>query len=96
MLWDIVFKFFVQYIFGGIIYDGTSVRSYYSTVGRIFVSDGGLHGDLATITIDLFNYRFPLGNYLSLIATIITMVVILVLCCALIKKIYNICAHVIG
>lgn len=108
MLWNVVYEFFVKYIFGGYLLDNYgALKEYYTIYGFIFTE----HGDyditggadmLADIVIHSNNYGFnspmymSMGNYLSFIATLITMVAIVLICCALIKKIYNMCAHIIG
>lgn len=98
MLWNEVLDFFVRYVFGG-----------YDSNGDIYNSFLGItyNGDDITlvdtyVSLNFFdansesNLQIMLGNYLSLIATIITMVAILLICCLFIKKIYNMCAHIIG
>lgn len=100
MLWDIIMQFYITKIFGG-FYGG----NYYTAfLGNSVDEHGTLLGSISTNEIRFFKIigndgyeRFlTLGNYLSLIATLISMVVILILCCLLVKKIYNICAHIIG
>lgn len=111
MLWDVVYEFFVKYIFGGAYfgdyYGGLLGDNFYSLGGN--VTDDGFNTYNVAIKIGLFDNSYfmnegalidslymPLGNYLSLIATIISMVVIVVLACLFIKKIYNMVAHIIA
>lgn len=106
MLWDVVFKFFVQNIFGGVLFNNGEAIYYSGELGALWYgsdfTQNGFNTSVAMIESPLLhrwtlnNIYMPLGNYLSLIATIITMVVIVVLCCLLIKKIYNMVAHVIA
>lgn len=56
---------------------------------------------VSDITINFGNsINYPgvmgLDLYLSLICSLISLIVIIILCCLFIKKIYNMCAHVIG
>jgi len=97
MLWNVVFEFYVKYIFGGVL-SSSSSGSYAGILGHYYDSDLGSWLPLNTwnYSVELFGINIPFGNYLSLIATIISMVAIVVLACLFIKKIYNICAHVIG
>lgn len=88
MLWDIVYNFFITYIF-----------PLESTIDVNWTDDNSF--DVMGLNIikayDINeNFYLSLPAYLSLIATIISMVVIVLICCALIKKIYNMCAHIIG
>ena len=97
MLWDIIRDFFVIHIFGGCSSTGdyyepflfkdlfTGDDYYTSTFPFYKVDDGG--GSIIGVSF---------GDYFSLIATIISMVAIVLICCMLIKKIYNMCAHIIG
>lgn len=91
MLWDIVYDFFVHHIFGGV---DTQLENTYAFIG--FDSDDNL---LSTLDIkfdffkiidqesgELVSYSYNLGNYLSLIATIITIVIIVTLCALFIWK----------
>lgn len=100
MLWDIIYDFFVHHVFGG--YDTNDVI-HSAFFGEGYNVDDGLNPfatyEINAITLkDLYGTEvsFSLGNYLSFIATLITMVAIVLICCALIKKIYNMCAHIIG
>lgn len=96
MLWDIIRDFFVVHIFGGT----DSNFGVYNPMLFNNDNDGDFYTN--TVYIKLFQdldgspLYWSVGDYLSTVATIITMVVILLLCCALIKKIYNMCAHIIG
>lgn len=93
MLWNIIFEFYVKYIFGGYIYG----NAYSSTVGDVLINDSLTGANLTAFRAFTMDYgALSWGNYLSLIATLITMVAIVLICCALIKKIYNMCAHIIG
>ena len=105
MLWDVVRDFFVMYIFGGF----TSTHDFYGgTIGSICMVDAGpeyYNGTTGDVFLPLktFNSDFEMvgdyitiGDWLSTTATIISLVIIVYLCCMLIKQIYNICAHVIG
>jgi len=87
MLWNVVYEFFVRYIFGG-YYDGViyEARLSYST----FIEDDEMFEDAFVNSNHLlFNTNFldrdggvvsmSLGNYLSLIATIITINSIIIL-----------------
>ena len=87
MLWNDIFNFFTRYIFGG--YD--SVGNLYNgafgyvinsqgdgenlTIGDVCLSFKG-YSDTGSGLFDYMNF----GNYLSLIATIITIVAILLFC----------------
>lgn len=109
MFWDIVYNFFIQHIFGGF---DTFGNGYTSSLGIGFYNNNGTDITDDFLTTDAWlinlngafqydgdyysNFYMPIGNYLSLIATIISMVAIVVLCCLFIKKIYNMCAHIIG
>lgn len=104
MLWNVIITFYIQYIFGGVYFSDELGRyvEYPGILGTNFF-EGSYDTDWYTSNIDFFKIvsgdnvaYLSLGNYLSIIATIITMIVIVVLCCQLIKKIYNMCAHVIG
>lgn len=93
MLWDIIRDFFVQHIFGG--------EDSMGFLHDITLGNGDLYGtDVKIHFANLTDYNgelnYSLSDYLSTIASIITIVVILLICCALIKKIYNMCAHIIG
>lgn len=93
MLWNVVYEFFLKYVFGGIFRDVNGNLIAYSSAFLSYadgVSYTTIGGD-----ITIFGVPFSLGNYLSLIATIISMIVIVVLACLFIKKIYNMCAHII-
>ena len=98
MLWDIVRDFFVRYIFGGYTSNGDFCASY----GMDFGNDDYI--SQLCIKTSFFNSEYLndnnvvmcLGDYLSTIATIISMVIIVVIACLFIKKIYNMCAHIIG
>lgn len=100
MLWDIIFDFFVHYIFGGI---DSQNNVYPATLGGFFYNGESRYQSISTSNPLKFNNWFLdiniywcTGNYFSFIATIISIVVIFILCCLLVKKIYNICAHIIG
>lgn len=73
-LYDIIYEFYLNYIFNAVIYGDFM----YSTI------------------VDIGGYGTDLSDYFCSIATIITLVAIVLICCALIKKIYNMCAHIIG
>jgi len=94
MLWDVVRDFFVHYVFGGI----DSAEEYFGTnlgwFTTIDYSEDLYDADTWIFTIG--DYKYSLSNWLSTMATIISMIIIVVLACLFIKKIYNICAHVIG
>lgn len=77
MLWNVVRDFFVSHIFGGITSQGVDYGAY-------------LNDNFTTLDIiydlDVNNgVGISLGDYLSTIATIICMVVIVLLCCLFIK-----------
>lgn len=93
MLWNIVYEFFVRYIFGGYLTIGEQDYAFWSTFA--YDSNGTIYY-LNKTEITLFGSTITLGNYFAFLATFISMVVIVFLCCLLIKKIYNMCAHVIG
>lgn len=103
MLWNIVYEFFVKYIFGG-SFNGLEYQALLGDVWNITDIEDIYYEESYTSSLISFNFDNPwgnnfamsLGNYLSLVATLITMVAIVLICCALIKKIYNMCAHIIG
>lgn len=102
MLWNTVYEFFVKYVFGGVLHS----QQYFALFGSLYDNQSGepyYDLSMSDVLVGQFevvdaSYKMPmfLGNYLALIATIITMVAIVLLCCAFIKKIYNMCAHIIG
>jgi hypothetical protein len=88
MLWDLIRDFFVTHIFGG--YD--SVGNTYGGVVGFFDGDLWYSNELGTNAQNVFaddniSGQFYLGDYLSTIATIISITIIVVLCCLFIKKI---------
>lgn len=99
MLWNSIYEFFVLYVFGGYIADGepvggllgaildTSDNTFYEiNTSSIFIFNGS-YGDQGGV---LYPFTMSLGNYLSLIATIITLVAILLFCVFIIKKIIGV------
>lgn len=92
-----------MHVFGGYLGD-TSYNAYipylwFDTDNEEYVAaNSNIDVIFKTNFVDFYgnNISMSLGNYLSLIASIITIVAIVLICCALIKKIYNMCAHVIG
>lgn len=96
MLWDLIRDFFVTHIFGGSTASGAmfncfigvdQLNGYYYDSNNIYYNIGT--GDDGSVFITF-------GDYFSTIATIISIVAIVLLCCLFIKKIYNMCAHIIG
>lgn len=69
---------------------------YYFFYSQVFPVSGYLDSISYQMGLEEDQIYLTLAEYLSLLASIISMVVILVLCCALIRKIYNMCAHIIG
>lgn len=87
MLWNNVYEFYIIYIFGGRL---SANQVYNGVIGQYYESGSGWV-DTTTAQSVLFGVRgYPLGNYLSLIATVITMVAILLFCVFIIKKIIGI------
>lgn len=101
MLWDVVYSFFIKYIFGG-TYRGTTYNAFFlqlfnnGQASNDYLSSAQINALNFNVIGNNYTYSISFGNYLSLIATIISMVAIVLICCALIKKIYNMCAHIIG
>lgn len=103
MLWDVVYDFFVQYVFGGYTTEGAYVDSVFfgnawigeETSGQIYGYDILIPSGFKLAGWEDTLY-LPLPNYLSLIATIISMIIIVVIACLFIKKIYNMVAHIIA
>lgn len=92
MLWTIIYDFYIQYIFGGYLTNG--VGPFNAPFFKV-----GANTNLYTyeITLNIFGISgIHLSSYLASIATLISIVAIVLICCALIKKIYNMCAHIIG
>lgn len=96
MLWDLVLDFFIHHIFGGVDTQGVY---YYACLGFNYNEGSGEY--TAIYTSNGFRYSFlttqygsnmymPLGNYLSLIATIITMVALVIFSFIIIKKIISV------
>lgn len=110
MLWNVIYEFFVKYIFGGWLVIRGEAIDFDGALGAMWSYSGDYdsNGTAAQVGFIIHNINYvdgssvgddmimSLGNYLSLIATIISMVAIVLICCALIKKIYNMCAHIIG
>lgn len=98
MLWNLIFEFFVKYVFGG-YWNG---QSYVTYIGQVF-SNGSwnVNADLGDVfpvkTINIFGVvtylSFP--SYLSLIATIITIIIILLVIGHFIKKTFNLFGRII-
>ena len=96
MLWDVIRDFFVQYVFGGL---DSSDNAYSVTLGDL--GGGETFNEELCFRIGLgsngsVQRLINISDWLSTTATIISLVIIVYLCCMLIKQIYNICAHVIG
>lgn len=93
MLWNLIYDFFVNYIFGGYLSNGTAV---YSRIFGYGISSG-YQGLINTdeVPINLFGFNIPISNYLSLIATIITMIIILLVIGHFIKKTFNLFGRII-
>lgn len=93
MLWDLIYEFYVRYIFGGV---GLNNTPYNAFIGYSYDGDMLSNTDIF-IKLPFFNsiseqdnFYYSIGNYMSLIATIITMILILVVCFTIIKKCFNI------
>ena len=89
MLWDLIRDFFVMHVFGGTLVDGTEIRI---SGGAIVTSDETLSklNDLYyCIGVDSegIKYDMPLADWLSTTATIISITIIVVLCCLFVYKI---------
>lgn len=89
MLWDNIFEFFVMYVFGGRLVKNGQFLIYRGTIGAQWISTTNLESiDTSNnINLNILGMNLPLGNYLSLIATIITITFIVVLCCMFVYKI---------
>lgn len=92
MLWENIYDFFVTHIFGGITSSGVEVSN------SLFVWDSGAYRleyieHFKALDITLINgskCMIDYGSYFSLIATIISMVAIVLFCVFIIKKIIGI------
>lgn len=93
MLWDNIFEFFVKHIFGGVLSSG----SYGGILGIAYNSTSQSSYQITTANFFSFSYlsgsgdriALPFGNYLSFIATIVSITIIVVLCCLFVKKIVS-------
>lgn len=96
MLWNTIYEFFVKYVFGG--YSTREGITYSAIFGPFFKNEGLYDPDMYTsdalITLDNLSIadvgsplQMPLSNYLCFIATIISITVIVVLCCLFVYKI---------
>lgn len=73
------------------------IYNYFNTyIFKTNSTSSGLYVFFGNTYVSVFGQNFGIATYLSLICTIISLVVILILCCMFIKKIYNMCAHIIG
>lgn len=81
MLWDLIRDFFVQHIFGGTTKNGTNFAGFVA-----FITN---NGNLTTYSfrLPLGDYSIGLGDWLSTTATIISITIIVVLCCLFVYKI---------
>ena len=59
-------------------------------------NEGFLNEFLDGRYFNLFGQETYLSSYLAFIMSFISLIIILVICCLFIKKIYNMCAHIIG
>lgn len=100
MLWDLIRDFFVIHVFGGVTSDGTFIggmlgsitdidANYYDAmttahlyfpIGETFIWDNDSYVSKTFMSI---------GDWLSTTATIISISIIVVLCCLFIKKIVS-------
>lgn len=104
MLWDLIRDFYVMYIFGGYSSD---LVNYHGYLGHFYDSSSDyLLEDNYTNAV-YFNFKgyssvegvyfdyYSLGDYLSTIATIITLIVILLVCFHIIKKCFNVFTRIL-
>lgn len=94
MLWDLIRDFFVQHVFGGCNSDGTY---YNATLGNLVNSDDDWAGSVTELRYKVGQFLLPdktviptymsLGDWLSTTATIISITIIVVLCCLFVYKI---------
>lgn len=89
MLWTAIFEFFVKYVFGGVLFGNNSTSYYrgYILGGYIYGSSTPLAIDTTSLSVTIFGQQLPIGNYFSFIATIISISIIVVLCCLFVYKI---------
>lgn len=93
-LWDLIRDFFVQHVFGGLLSNGVQVGGYVGTLiygdyyySEAFTTDyyvslgGYFQGNDAEVL------AISLGDWLSTTATIISITIIVVLCCLFVYKI---------
>ena len=91
MLWDTILQFYVQYVFGGLAPDNEYYKAFlgedydgnYNYLESTYIKSPFISSNGNELLINI-------GNYLSFIATIITMVALLLFCIFLIKKIIGV------
>lgn len=94
MLWDLIRDFFVRHIFGGI----TSEGAYFTCCWGLFANDDFIYsesnsfpmfkiGQVINFSDDIIYNYVSCGDWLSTTATIITITIIVVLCCLFVYKI---------
>lgn len=86
MLWDLIRDFFVQHVFGGSLSDGETFFDHFLGVD---LNSGGIVtlGYQVGLDDDLHPVYLTLGDWLSTTATIISITIIVVLCCLFVYKI---------
>lgn len=89
MLWNNIYQFFVEHVFGGWWYEYVGNEVVYRGYNAIFSVTSYEYYNTANnyVSTDFFGVPITIGNYLSLIATLISISVILVLCCLFVYKI---------
>lgn len=88
MLWDLIRDFFVMHVFGGYASNGLN---YECSIGTLWYAEGEEGEEILSITtlfnLDNTGYQISMGDWLSTTATIISITIIVVLCCLFIYKI---------
>lgn len=101
MLWDLIREFFVVHVFGGTLQSDNGIQYYNGAIGQL--TNGSPNGDANYYNANLTNVMMPLkvfssdgeeilnyislGDWLSTSATIISITIIVVLCCMFVYKI---------
>lgn len=83
-MWNNLIDFFIVNFFGGV-----------TSNGLVYSGFIGPQGSTRSLTFNFFGVSISIGNYLSFLATIITMVIIFVLCCLFVAKIIKLIGNLI-
>lgn len=79
MLFNELMDFFITYVFGGVDSHNVIHNVYLWYINQTTINTRVQVGDIS----------LPIGNYLAFICSIISIIIILVLCCLFIKKIIS-------